>query len=209
MADASSAFLFRKPGFGKIAIPALIILFTAQLLVSQEASRQAATDTSLEELPGLRERAVVMRIISRIVEQDHEVVWNSENSRVTIPGRPVGLKLLGSNLVVAVQFTPYLRSNNQHILVAQGQIWINVPNEGIRYHTTMQTIPLEFSEQVYFFPLGSMEARDEAHIEIQLVMEPYTDTDDPAIRRGRRSHRSQSGESSPANTGSDGNPARP
>ena len=133
-----------------------------------------AQDTSLDELPGLRERAVVLHIVSRIVEQNHEVVWDSQESRVTIPGRPVGIKLVGENLVVAVQFTPFRRPNSRFVLVAQGQIWINVPNEGISYHTTMQTIPLELMEQIYFFPLGSMKTEDEAHIEIQLALEPYS-----------------------------------
>jgi hypothetical protein len=125
------------------------------------------------ELPGIKERALVMHIVSRIVEENQNVVWNSENMKVTIPGRPVGLKLLGEDLVVAVQFTPFLRPNGRLTLVAQGQIWKNVPNEGISYYTTMQTIPLEFREQVYFFPLGSMKEPNEAHIEIQLVLEPY------------------------------------
>jgi hypothetical protein len=145
------------------------ILFAAGALCAQEAS--------LEELPGLRERAVVMHIIARIVEQKQdvqEVVWNAENTKLTLPGRPVGLKLVGSNLVVAVQFTPFLRPNGRHTLVAQGQIWINIPGEGISYHTTMQTIPLQFREQVYFFPLGSVKAAaDEARIEIQLMLEPF------------------------------------
>ena len=151
---------------GRIIILGSIILFTARIGL-------AAQETTLEELPGLRERAVVMSIISRIVEQNQQVVWDSENTRITIPGRPVGLKLVGADLVVAVLFTPFLRSNGHHVLVAQGQIWINIPDEGISYHTTMQTIPLEFGEQVYFFPLGSMDAKDEASIEIQLVLEPY------------------------------------
>jgi hypothetical protein len=129
---------------------------------------------SLEELPGLRERAVVMHIVSRIVDENQEIVWDSENTRVVFPGRPVGLKLLGSDLVVAVQFTPFLRQNGRHTLVAHGEIWMNVPDEGISYHTTMQTIPLEFKEEVYFCPLGSMKTKDEARIEIQLVLEPYS-----------------------------------
>jgi len=135
------------------------------------------------ELPGIRERAMVMHIVSRIVEENQNVVWNSENMKVTIPGRPVGLKLLGEDLVVAVQFTPFLRPGGQLTLVAQGQIWKNVPNEGISYHTTMQTIPMEFREQVYFFPLGSMKDPNEAHIEIQLVLEPYIEG--PAANNNR------------------------
>ena len=151
-----------------------------------------AQETSLDEVPGLRERAVVMNIISRIIEQNQQVVWNSENTRVTIPGRPVGIKLVGANLVVAVMFTPFLRPNGRHTLVAQGQIWINVPDEGISYHTTIQTIPLEFGEEIYFFPLGSMDTKDEAQIEIQLVLEPYSPNSEHHQNRGTHSSRRQS-----------------
>ena len=144
-----------------------------------------AQENPLEEFPGLRERAVVMHIVSRIVEENQEVVWDSENTRVTMPGRPVGIRLLGSDLGVSVQFTPFLRQGGRHILVAQGQIWINIPNEGISYYTIMQTIPLEFREQIYFFPLGSVRSQDEAHIEIQLVLEPYSEERSENARRNR------------------------
>ena len=156
----------------KISFPLLVLFLTIRsTLIAQESP---LSELPLELLPGLRERTVVMRIVSRIVEQNQEVVWDSENERVTLPGRPVGLRLVSSDLVVVVQFTPFLRASGRHTLVAQGQIWINVPNEGISYRTTMQTIPLEFREQVYFFPLGSAKTPDEARIEIQLTMEPYS-----------------------------------
>ena len=163
-------------------------LFLSFFAVSAGLGAQEATtrDSPLEALPGLRERAVVVHMISRIVEQNEEVVWNSETSSVTIPGRPVGLKLVGSNLVAAIQFTPFLRPNGKHLLVTLGQIWINVPNEGISFHTTMQTIPLEFSEQVYFFPLGPMRDHDAPSIEIQLVLEPYSSDEGSAGRERRR-----------------------
>jgi hypothetical protein len=133
-------------------------------------------EPSLEELlPGLKEQAMIMDIVARVVERNQQVVWDSVNSKVTIPGRPVGLKLVGTNIVVAVQFIPYLRRHGHNVLVAQGQIWINLPDEGIRYHTTMQTIPLEFGEEIFFFPLGSEDGQDEARIEVKLVLHPYTE----------------------------------
>jgi len=162
-----------------------------------------AQETSLEQLPGLRERAVIMRVVSRIIEQNQEVVWNSENTNVTMPGRPVGLKLVGSELVVAVQFTPFLRPTGQHTLVAQSQIWVNVPGEGMSFQTAMQTIPLEFGEQVYFYPLGSMDTHDTAHIEIQLVLEPYIADTEARPRQGRGE------DSPPGGTGRGGTRAGP
>jgi hypothetical protein len=144
----------------------MILFFLAAALTE-------AQETTLEQVPALRDRALEMKIISRIVEQNQQVVWNSENTKLTIPGRPVGIRLVGSDIVVAAQFTPFLRQNGKHILVTQSQVWINVPDEGMSYHTTMQTIPFEYSEQIYFFPLGSIGEDEGPQIEIQVVMEPY------------------------------------
>jgi hypothetical protein len=133
----------------------------------------SAQELSLEELlPGLKERAVVLNITTRVEENTAEV-WNAYNSKVTIPGRPVSIKLVGENVVVAVQFTPYLRNNGHNVLVAQGQIWVDVPNQGIQYKTTMQTIPLEFGEQIYFFPLGSTNSPTDPRIELQIELHRY------------------------------------
>jgi hypothetical protein len=134
-----------------------------------------AQEASLEELlPDLKQRAVVLDIISRIVEQNQQVVWNSVNSKVTIPGRPVGIKLVGTNVVMALQFTLFFRPGGSSILVAQGQIWVEVPKEGMRYQTTLQTIPIEFGEPVFFFPLGDPETPEDARIELQLEIRPYS-----------------------------------
>ena len=152
-----------------------ILLLTARFFLG-------AQEVSLEELPGIRERAVIIHIVSRIVEQDQEdaayaSIWSPENTFITLPGRPVGFQLVGSNLIIAVQFIPYLRPGGRHFLVAQGQIWISVPNESISYHTSIQTIPLEFREVVYFIvPFGSEGTEDESYLEIQLTLEPYMDS---------------------------------
>ena len=124
-------------------------------------------------IPRFQGRAVVLEIHARIVEQDQVVVWNESHRKPTIPGRPVGLRLVGANIVVAVQLTPYIRRNAQKFLVAQGQIWMDIPNEGLRYHTSMQTIPLEFGEVIYFFPLGPLVDENAASIEIMISLHPY------------------------------------
>jgi hypothetical protein len=155
-----------------------LTLFGSFLFLAANAA-VGAQEPSLEEmLPGLKDRAVVLEMVARVVEQNQQETWNSVNSKVTIPGRPVGLKLVGANVVVAVQFTPYLRRNGRNMLVAQCQIWVDVPNEGISYQTTMQTIPLEFGEQIYFFPLGSVNSQNDARIEIMLELKPYAKAED-------------------------------
>ncbi|MDR2747752.1 MAG: hypothetical protein LBB77_09945 [Treponema sp.] len=133
-------------------------------------------ETSLEELlPELKERAVVLDIISRVVEENQQVVWNSVTSKVTIPGRPVGIKIVGANVVMALQFTPFFRRGGNSVLVVQGQIWVDIPGEGMRYQTTLQTMPIEFGEPLFFFPLGSPSSPQETRIELQLEIRPYTE----------------------------------
>jgi hypothetical protein len=163
-----SKFYSRKPTsllFAPLAMLGGLLFF---------ASSPAINAQELEDLlPGLKERAVVIEITARVLEKNSLEIWNSTSSKVTIPGKAVGIKLIGANIVVVVQFTPYLRSDGNNILVAQGQTWVDVPNQGMRYQTTMQTIPLAFGEQVYFLPLGSSVNDDDAHIEILLELHPY------------------------------------
>jgi len=123
--------------------------------------------------PRFRGRPLMLEINARVVERDETVIWNESHQKTTIPGRPVGIKLVGSNIVVVAQFTPYVRRGVQKYLVAQAQIWMEVPDQGIRYHTSMQTIPLQFNEPIYFFPLGPQGDGDSARIEVMLTLYPY------------------------------------
>jgi hypothetical protein len=127
----------------------------------------------------LRRGTVVLDIDARVLEQKDVVIWEETHRKLTIPGSPVGIKLVGANLVVAVQFTPFIRRQGNNVLVAQGQIWIDNPNDGMRYYTSIQTIPLEFDEPIYFFPLGQSSQLD-SFIEIMLTIKPYTGPGVPA-----------------------------
>ena len=136
-----------------------------------------AQELRLDELPALRDKAMVLQITTKIEENSQEV-WNAFNSKVTIPGRPVGIKLVGENLIIAVQFTPYLRQG-KYALVAQSQIWINIPEKGMSYKTNTHSIPMDFGEQIIYFPLGSGASSDNPHIELLLTLYRYGEEPDP------------------------------
>ncbi|MDR2314639.1 MAG: hypothetical protein LBE02_08920 [Spirochaetaceae bacterium] len=163
-------------------------------------SRLPAQDLLLDELPALKEKALVLRITTRIAENSQEV-WNAYNSKVTIPGRPVSIKLVGENLVIAIQFTPYTRGERSNALVAQSQIWLNVPDKGIHYKTTTHSIPMDFGESIYFFPLGSGAAVDAPHIELLLTLYRYgeepEEPPDPAVPAGPEETPGKSGNPAP------------
>jgi hypothetical protein len=125
-----------------------------------------------ELMPGFRKRALVMDIESQVLDENKTVVWNETHNRIAIPGSPVNIKLVGSNIIVAVQFTPFVHRRG-NVLVAQGQIWINDPDKGMSYYTSIQTIPMEFGEPIYFYPLGDSRQLD-ASIQIILTVNPNT-----------------------------------
>jgi len=158
---------------------ALAAAINAIFLFAASGQIYAEDQQTADILPGLRRRALVVNINARVLEEKQVVVWNENHSKLTIPGNPVGIKLVGANVVVAVQFTPFVRRGGQHLLVAQGQIWIDDPEKGICHYTSILTYPLEFGEPIYFFPLGSSQQLDSS-IEIILTVNPYSETGVPS-----------------------------
>jgi hypothetical protein len=144
------------------------------------AAASSAQEARAGVLQALKDKAVVIDIVARVLERQETEVWNSVNSKVTIPGRPVSIKLVGANVVVAAQFTPFRTDDGKQLLVAQGQVWVTPPEGGgpASYQTTIQTIPLEFGERVYFFPLGNRQPDGSARIEIQIIIRPYAAPED-------------------------------
>ncbi len=143
----------------------LLVYFTSFSIFGQE--------TPITDLPGLKEKAIVLNIVARIIERNENELWTSQNSKVTIPGRPVTIKLIGNNVVVLAQFTPYQQPDGKKFLLAQGQVWVDTKDEGIRYQTTLQTIPIDYGEQIYFFPLGPKTKDGQPQIEIRLELHPF------------------------------------
>ncbi|WP_461246015.1 hypothetical protein [Treponema sp. R6D11] len=148
----------------------LSVLFLFTTAVCLEAQPQPA---STRMTPGLRRQALVLDIDARVLENE-EVIWDESNQKITIPGTPVGIRLVGSNIIVVMQFTPFIRRSGS-VMVAQGQIWITDPEKGVSYYTSIQTIPMEFNEPIYFFPLGTSSQLNSS-LEIKLTVKPYKET---------------------------------
>jgi len=136
----------------------IIYAFTAVIPVNAQSSNAPANRITQQQAPSpppMISQALVLSIESRVLGAGKAVLWSETNRRVTIPGSPTGIQLVGKNLIVSAQFTPFIRREG-NVLVAQGQIWI-AENDIVTYYTSIQTIPMEFGEKIYFFPLGSSE----------------------------------------------------
>jgi len=148
-----------------LSLLSVLFLFTTTVCI--EAQPQPA---STEMTAGLRRQALVLDVNARVLENE-EVIWDESNQKITIPGTPVGIRLVGSNIIVVMQFTPFIRRSGS-VMVAQGQIWITDPEKGVSYYTSIQTIPMEFNEPIYFFPLGTSSQLNSS-LEIRLTVKPY------------------------------------
>ncbi|MCL2809277.1 MAG: hypothetical protein FWD24_04315 [Treponema sp.] len=117
-------------------------------------------------------RSLAMNINARVMDEQN-LLMDESQTRVAIPGSPVGVRLVGSNMVVVIQFTPFIRRQG-NVLVAQGQMWINNPGGGVSYYTYIQTIPMDFNEPIYFFPLGTSNTS----LQVILTVNPYIAVND-------------------------------
>jgi hypothetical protein len=147
---------------------------------------QSSRPESAEGTPGLRRQALEINIESRVLE-NNTVVWKENNHKISMSGNPVGVQLVGSNIVVVVQFTPYTRNTrrsgngsilaaqgqNGSVLAAQGQIWIADNNNNVTYYTSIQTIPFELGEPIHFLPLGPEHLNPS--IEIIITINSYSE----------------------------------
>jgi len=146
----------------------VFFIFTASIHIEAQNQQMSAST--------VRRRSLVLDINARVLDDEQIVIWTETTQKITISGSPVGIQLVGSNIVLSVQFTPFIRRDGGNVLVAHGQIWINDPERGINYYTSIQTIPMEFNEPLYFFPLGASQ-QISSSIEIMLTVNPYRDAD--------------------------------
>ncbi len=155
-------------------------LLPGALLLSEEVNEK-----SLEEL--LKE-ALSIHIHASLSQDTRNVLWESEVVKLTIPGRPVTIHLKNDRARLSVHFTPYRKAEGGLILVAQSEIWLvqtagSAEENGIRYYTSMKSIPLNYGEQVLFFPLGKMDNLnnpEKLHVEMAVLISPYLLNSDEA-----------------------------
>jgi len=105
--------------------------------------------------------------------------WQTESVKYTVPGTPVPFKFIGTNVVILVQVTPFSRQDDDGVvLVAQGQVWVKSPEGGLSYHTTIDTLSVQYGETVFFFPLG-LDGSGHAPIRLEIAVLHAADLPSP------------------------------
>jgi hypothetical protein len=161
--------------------PATILATVLATLVSLPILAQENDATGPPpSLESILSGALSIHINARIIDQDqNEMVWNMDVTRVTISGRSVTIRLDGSNVSVVAEFTPYWEDDDQLMLVAQGWTWLTDGDGEPVYRTSFSTVPIRLGEPIVFLPLGTgqvpvdTERFGRLNIELEINVERY------------------------------------
>lgn len=159
----------------------MAIVTVATVFSGLHPSTTVVAQDAEDSLNALLEGALTINIYARIVDEDqNEEVWNMNVTRVTIGGRSVSVQMEGSNLRVLAEFTPYWENDEELLLVAQGQTWIESDSgEKPEYRTAFTTLPVRLGEPILFLPLGAghlpvdTDRFGRLNIELEINVERY------------------------------------
>ena len=146
-----------------------LLLLSLTRITGQESDSQ-------ETLRALMDEALRINIVARILPSDERSNFNVEKSRLTIPGRPVVVQFMGSNISINAILTPYLKEDGKIILVAQGQVWTSEPDKPVRYLSSLKSLPISLGEKIFFFPLGipqDVTQSDVFNIALEIEIVPF------------------------------------
>lgn len=151
-------------------LSAIALLVIARGGIAQEINLQAA-------LQELMDTAVQLNITARVLPPNETPVWNVRDTKLTVPGRSVAVKMTGNNIRVDVVLTPYVEADGKLLLLAQGQVWLSEASEKqVRYHSTLKSIPLAWGEKVLFYPLGLADTVSDHQVfnlQLEIQVLPY------------------------------------
>ena len=134
-------------------------------------------------LEAVDEKIYSVHIHARVYESGEISTWDMEVKKFTIAGKKVTVRLEGENVLVVADLTPYIQSDDTVLLVAQGEVWITTPqDEQVKYSSVIKSLPIEYGDKVYFYPLGVGKIKDAFIIELEIEVNPYR----TVARKGKR-----------------------
>ncbi len=142
---------------------------------AQETSNDAPDTGQL-----LREALLVSVDLLVSTSDGEEPLWSERVEKITIPGRAVAVGIQAGDSRLNVSLTPYPTDNGDLLLVARNETWM-----GGEYNNGLNTIPVAYHDEVYYYPLGRAEEGSiDNPVEVRMVIKiiPYLDTLDEEAR---------------------------
>lgn len=151
-----------------------LFLVNAQESSRQEDARQENAQEIEDILRYLKDKIVSVHIITRLIDQDEESVWDAESTQLTVAGRAVKLRLEGEGIVINTSITPFGGIEDTLLLVAQGEVLLSgSEDEGVKYESFLKSLPVEAGEKIIFFPLGVVVDAETNIYTVQLEIQVF------------------------------------
>lgn len=149
-----------------------------------QSSAQRAEPGSIEAIPlPIRSEALAVSVRAMVNHPDAKVPWQASERKYTVPGTPVSIKMMGSDVAVVISLTPYRTKDGSLFMIAQGQVWFREADGTVRYRSTVDTLGINFGEKLLFYPFGVF-ADGKEPLRIELVVDPYSEKEPVATPAG-------------------------
>lgn len=135
------------------------------------------SDETIEEtLSRILDDAVTISVHSRLVVEEEENAWESNLTKVTIPGRTITLLFETATEKLSIELTPFKVDEISYMLTAISNFW-HEGDQGVQFRSSFKSIKLEKDELILFYPLGlkTQEALTggSLHMELGIKIIPY------------------------------------
>lgn len=148
-----------------IGLGTFLFLLPVVLLFSQD---EGTPPPLPEEMIGKS----VYIVIQTSVQGNSETGFQKASSRLTLPGKPVTVRLKVRNGRIIVNFTPYLSGEGQYVLLVQNEVWIRSAEDGpFQYFTSVSSIPVRSGDRAHFYPMGKKNEGE--FLQMIVVIVPY------------------------------------
>ncbi len=101
------------------------------------------------------EQAYMISIVLKVLDRDAAVTSTRQANMVTLPGKPMGIKLDGRTIQGVVAFTIYAEKGKPAVCLAQAQLLVKEEqSKDGQWVTILKSIPFVPGEKIEFYPLG-------------------------------------------------------
>ena len=133
-------------------------------------------ETNEETLARILKDAVTISVHSRIVIHNQENFWESDLTKVTVPGRKVTLLYETETEKLSIELTPFKIDETSYMLTAMSNFW-HEGDDKVQFRSSFKSISLLKDELILFYPLGLKTQETllggSLHMELGIKIIPY------------------------------------
>ena len=123
------------------------------------------------------DQLLYVHIIVTMIPPGNKNAWTRQETRYTIPGKAVLVKIEGKTIKFDGSFVPF-KMERKYNLVAMSQIWIKTDDsDKMKFMSTFKMVTFSPGEKIFYYPLGlpTDEEKPFYSIKIEIDIIPYLD----------------------------------